>query len=250
MKIITWNCNGAFRKKYHALESMDADLLIIQECEDPSQSTNTYREWSGDYLWLGESKNKGIGIFPRNGNTVQKLDWQGKFTIPGLRSSSTSITWQTEDLRLFLPFSINDSTTVLAVWTKGKDDQIFGYMGQFWKYLQIHHSELSNERTIVIGDFNSNAQWDKADRWWSHSDTVAELETMGLHSGYHHYTGENPGRESMPTLFLHRKQEKPYHIDYAFLSPDLLGSASIKVGKYEDWVGLSDHVPLVVSLGS
>lgn len=248
MKIVTWNCNGAFRKKYHALEAMDADILIIQECEDPAQSTKAYREWAGDYLWLGESKNKGIGIFPRRGNTVQKLNWSGEFTVPGLISNSPSTSWRTNELRLFLPFSINHTTTALAVWTKGKEDHVFGYMGQFWKYLQIHHRDLSNARTIVIGDFNSNAQWDKSDRWWSHTDTVEELETLGLRSLYHRYTGEDPGKETKPTLFLQRKQEKPYHIDYAFLSEDLVETASIDVGKYRDWISLSDHVPLLVRL--
>lgn len=250
MKIITWNCNGAFRKKYHALAPLAADLLIIQECEDPSRSTAGYKAWAGDYLWLGESKNKGLGVFPRNGNTVQKLNWHGEFTIPGLRSASQSITWQTDELRLFLPFTVNHAITALAVWTKGKEDQAFGYMGQLWKYLQIHHSNLSKARTILIGDFNSNTQWDKPDRWWSHSDTVAELERLGLRSLYHHCSKENAGKESQPTLFLHRKQEKPYHIDYAFLSADLLGAADIEVGQYEDWISLSDHMPLIVSLDS
>ena len=35
MKIITWNCNGAFRKKYHTLDKYHADILIIQECGKP-----------------------------------------------------------------------------------------------------------------------------------------------------------------------------------------------------------------------
>jgi exonuclease III len=38
MKIITWNCNGAFRKKFESLVSIDADILVIQECEDPAES--------------------------------------------------------------------------------------------------------------------------------------------------------------------------------------------------------------------
>lgn len=246
MKIMTWNCNGALRKKCHSLDCFDADILVIQECEDPAQSTQAYRSWAGDFIWIGESKNKGIGVFPRKGHSVKQLNWYGSFTIPGLRSKSPSLTWNTGELKLFLPFRIDNDITALAVWTKGREDQIFGYMGQLWKYLQIHHSELSNERTIVIGDFNSNVQWDKPDRWWSHSDTVTELEAIGLRSLYHFQSSETPGQESKPTLFLQRKREKPYHIDYAFLSHDLLHSASIELGKYTDWIGLSDHVPLKV----
>lgn len=35
MRIITWNCNGAFRKKYEHLIPYNDDLLIIQKCENP-----------------------------------------------------------------------------------------------------------------------------------------------------------------------------------------------------------------------
>ena len=40
MKIVTWNCNLNFAKKYQHIESMDADICIIQECEKLKVETN------------------------------------------------------------------------------------------------------------------------------------------------------------------------------------------------------------------
>jgi endonuclease/exonuclease/phosphatase family metal-dependent hydrolase len=41
---------------------------------------------------------------------------------------------------------------------------------------------------------------------------------------------------------------KPYHIDYAFASADLVGRCELDVGKSIDWLHLSDHMPLVVTV--
>lgn len=248
MRIITWNCNGALRRKLAEADSLQADILVIQECEDPAHSTQAYRNWAGDYLWIGESKNKGIGIFPRHGHKVEQLSWTGEYTIQGFTISSPAQSWRTDELKLFLPFIINQQITVLAVWTKASNGGTFSYTGQLWKYLQIHRNDLRKPGTIIIGDFNSNVIWDRPDRWWNHTDVLAELDQMGLRSQYHHFFNEKPGQETRPTFFMHRNLLKPYHIDYAFTSSDLTDRSTILIATEKNWLSVSDHVPLVLDI--
>ena len=182
MKIVTWNCNGALRKKTEALDPLNADVYVIQESENPALSTLKFQEWAGDYLWVGTSKHNGLGIFPNKGNKVQACQWQGNFSHAGVINSSPSSSLTTDDLKLFLPFILNDKYQLLGVWTKADHAEVFSYIGQLWKYLQIHHDQLKRSDTILLGDFNSNRIWDKPDRWWNHSDVVEELAAIGLDS--------------------------------------------------------------------
>lgn len=63
MRLISWNCNGALRNKLHKVLPLDADICVIQECEDPAQSkSDDHKTWAGNYLWTGTNKNRGLGI--------------------------------------------------------------------------------------------------------------------------------------------------------------------------------------------
>ena len=248
MKIVTWNCNGALRNKTDKADELNADVLVIQECESPAESTEEYRKWAGDYLWIGTSKNKGIGVFSKNKTKVKKLEWYGEFEIPGLSSRNSSVKWNSNELNLFLPFTVNDEFTLLAIWTKGSDKEVFSYVGQFWKYLQIHKSDLNKDNVIVLGDLNSNSCWDKPDRWWNHSDIIFELADIGIESIYHKKKSESQGQEKTPTFFMHKKNEKPYHIDYVFCSKNIMEHAELQIGEFHEWISTSDHMPLVLNL--
>lgn len=246
MKIITWNCNGALRKKTDHIDALGADILVIQECEDPSRSTKAYKAWAGEYLWLGQSKNKGVGIFSRNGHTIERLDWTGSYEIKEFRNQSPALSWDSNDLHTFLPCKVDNELTLLGIWTKRAKSRYFNYIGQLWKYLQIHKYRLETSNLIMCGDLNSNVIWDRADRWWNHSDVVNELEEINIRSLYHVRTGEEPGQEYQSTYFMYRNIDKSYHIDYFFVSKDLINNCSLEVGNVEDWIHCSDHVPLIL----
>lgn len=230
MKIVTWNCNGAFRKKFNFISAFEADLYIIQECENPAETEHKeYYEWSQNYLWVGDTKNKGLCIFARPEIKLEKLDWTNKFNDHFVKH--------------FLPCKVNQDFNLLAVWTHRNNSPNFGYIGQFWKYMQVNKNNLVG--ALIAGDFNSNKIWDQWDRWWNHSDVVRELKELGLESIYHTFMDEQQGNESNPTLYFQRKLSRPYHIDYIFGSKWFLERTNkFEIGQSDDWLNLSDHMPL------
>lgn len=238
MKLITWNCNGAFRNKNHLFDEYDYDILIVQECENPSQSNKQYQDWAKNYLWIGNNKNKGLGVFCKENIKLEKLDW-----------SDINPNYKNEQLESFLPCLVNDEIILIAVWTKKANSEVFGYIGQMWKYLQLHKEKLKDKKVIIAGDFNSNVIWDKWDRWWNHSDVVNELEEIGIKSLYHHITNEEQGKETKPTFYLQRKLKKPYHIDYVFVSNHFLSNdINLQTNDTIEWLNYSDHIPIFAKL--
>lgn len=227
MKIVSWNCNGALRNKFHELYILDADIIIIQECENPSLYKNKYENFPYNYLWTGKNKNKGIGIFTRKDILLESLPWAKN------------------ELEEFLPCRVNNKFNLLAVWTKQANSPTFKYIGQLWKYIQLNREHLKISPLIIGGDFNSNSCWDLWDRWWNHSDVVSELNSLGIRSAYHFHFNESQGKEAIPTFYMNRKIERPYHIDYFFASKDILENSILQLGDRDIWLKHSDHVPLV-----
>lgn len=230
MRIATWNCNGALRNKLDALCGLTFDIAVIQECEDPARCSDPdYRSWAANYLWTGTNKNRGLGVFARAGMKLMRAELDAG------------------PLELFLPCLVDEGLLLVAVWTRHANSPTFGYIGQLWKFIQLHRAALSAQATVIVGDLNSNVRWDKWDRWWNHSDVVRELAEVGLESVYHHCRHLPQGSETEPTFFLQRNPQKPYHIDYAFAPVPWLDKSSAWVGEPSQWLAHSDHMPLVVS---
>ncbi len=232
MKITTWNCNGAFHSKFETIAELNADVYVIQECDNPEYGKGKYKQWAKNYLWVGENKYRGLGIFTSSSVQIERLKWDDN----GLQS--------------FLPVRVNNRFNLVGVWAKYANSPTFRYIGQLWQYLQLHKDKMAAEHTVLCGDLNSNKIWDVWDRWWNHSDVVRELNGINMVSLYHAVTGEEQGQESIPTLFHQKNLLKPYHIDYAFSSKDIFSvqGNTLAVGRHSEWLKYSDHMPFTFTI--
>ena len=102
MKIVTWNCNLNFAKKYEHIEYMDADVCIIQECEKLNEDYFP----NSKFFWTGRIEKKGLGILIKNGSAC-------------LDSSHN------QDLINFLPIR-SDNLKILGVWAYNHRAKKFG----------------------------------------------------------------------------------------------------------------------------
>lgn len=233
MRLITWNCQGAFRKKADFILPLKPDILVVQECEHPdklriSQKSNK----PNDFYWHGDSVNKGLGIFSYSDFKFELLrDYDPTF-------------------RYILPLRVTGSSrvfTLLAIWAMdNKENHAARYIGQIWLAIN-HYKDILGSSTILIGDFNSNKIWDYKERIGSHSDVVNNLADKDIHSIYHKHFGLEQGKEKHPTFFLQKNESKPYHIDYCFISGDLIDKVTaVEIGPFENWKAHSDHSPLSI----
>ena len=229
MKLVTWNCNQAFRKKQHQLLKLEPDIAVVPECENPTEKG----DWSEftDWRWTGDDQHKGLGVFTRNDITI---------------SDTTDIVEADHFLH-----AETDVVDVLAVWAmNNKENPRQRYIGQIHTALK-NNPELVDEDTVVAGDFNWNVMWDESPKiplCGGFADVRGKLNQNGLDSAYHAVSGDEFSKETETTFYMHKKEERPYHIDYAFIPEQLMDSdVEVTVGGYDEWIEASDHVPLMVT---
>jgi len=230
MRLVTWNCNQAFRRKQHHLLDFEPDIAVVPECEDPEEKGD-WSAWT-DWEWTGDDPHKGLGVLTRNGISI---------------SDTTEIT----EANHFLHIE-TDTVDVLAVWAMDdRETPRQRYIGQVHTALETR-PELVDRETVVAGDFNWNVIWDESPNsplCGNFADVREALNENGLYSAYHAAQDDEFGEESKATFYMHKKEDQPYHIDYAFVPRRLVESdVEVTVGGYDDWIDASDHVPLVVEI--
>ncbi len=224
----------AFRKKAAFILKHKPDILIVQECEHPDKLLFPKRIRKPTYmLWFGNNKNKGLGIFSYSAFRFTVLDNHN------------------QELQMIIPISVTGGDfdfRLFAIWANNPTDEDGQYVEQVWKAIHHYDSLLSHTKTIIAGDFNSNAIWDRKRREGNHSNVIKFLENKKIFSAYHLHYKQAQGTEKHPTVYMYRHKDKPYHIDYCFVSADLAERLqSVKIGSYDFWTKHSDHVPLIIN---
>lgn len=230
MKLVTWNCAGALQKKCREFLNLGADIMVIQECSQASTEQIARSEALSSH-WLGANPNRGLAVLVRAPRIIRearplRLKWAAKLVIGG-------------------PTSIE----LFPVWAHKDQKNAVEYVEQVHLLLDIIEQTALSPFTIVVGDFNSNSIWDRDYGIKNHSSTVDRFRKLGLESAYHVFFGEPQGAEQHKTHWNMKDKDRPYHIDYIFLSRPLLPKLrGVVVGSCDDWLSRSDHSPVLVEL--
>ncbi|PWB87294.1 endonuclease/exonuclease/phosphatase family protein [Methanobrevibacter thaueri] len=232
MKIVTWNANGKFSEKFPAILEENADIYVIQECENPEiVNSKKYSEFASNYYWVGENQYYGLGIFAKDNIKLKLIELDDK------------------GLRYFIPVTVNDAFNLLGIWTNPnmEGSKVLHYPKEITKYYDEHKdSGFFNEDMIICGDFNCDVRL--ADK--RHGKNVLEmaerLSEKGLVDTYHYLNCELQGEESIATFYWYRKLDKPFHLDHVFSSPDKV--KDLQIGDADKWLELSDHMPLTFEI--
>jgi exodeoxyribonuclease III len=224
MRLVTWNAGrGQFAKKAPWIEHLQADVAVIQEIADP-------RTKQAGVCWFGLNPNQGVAVLARPPYSVTPLP--EKLEAP----------------KYFVPFRVSGPIefTLFAVWTLG--DQDLRYVRAATAAVDIYDQAFRSGPVVVMGDFNSNAIWDRDHpTHLNHTALVAKLAERDIQSAYHAHRSVPHGEEKEHTFFLHRRPEKAYHIDYCFVpTPWLPRLKHVDVGSHAAWYKASDHTPLLV----
>lgn len=223
LKIVSWNCNGKFREKFKEIIEEDADIYVIQECENPDESNDEdYREFAGDnYIWTGHLHYKGLGIFAKEDVKIEKLEYGGEFEH-------------------FILVKVNDSFNLLGVWAMPK------YVEMIHDFFDANE-DLFNENLVMCGDFNSNVVFNNHHpKAKNHTELNRKLESKNLISVYHDLTGDEQGGEKSKTFYQARHLNIPFHLDFVYAGENVVKEFNI-LDHYK-WITVSDHLPLVFKI--
>lgn len=227
LRLVAWNCAGAFHHKVQALTAMEPDIAVLSEV---SKKTSALVGNDVSAVWTGTHEDYGLAVMGRNGWKIERV---GPIV----------------EERLFLPVrAVRGSVErhLVGVCVKKDGD----YVAPTLRAISTLSNFISEKAAVLAGDFNQSVWFDSKRKQEAHFAQVLNvLDHLNLVSAWHTFQEESPGAEAAPTYFHQRNRKQGFHIDYVFVPRNVTVSAAV-LGTYDEFVatGLSDHVPLMVEL--
>jgi exodeoxyribonuclease III len=137
----------ALHRKFDTLLRLRPDVAIICECAEPQRlaAFGRFGSVSGDPVWIGDNRNKGLAVFTFNGYAARLAD---PF-YPTLRHVAP--------IHITGPAHYN----LLAVWAQNGSGGVSRkhQLGPLRRALTKYRAFLTERPSIVAGDFNNNVFW-------------------------------------------------------------------------------------------
>ena len=234
MRIISWNCQGGYRKKIDNILELDPDIVVIQECESLERLRVFCKEkiplksfWFGGFY-----PHRGVGVFFYK--DYQILSMENNISI-----------------EFIVPMKImnNFEFCLFAIWAMAPlgEDKGKSYTYQIEKTVKKYEGILKNNLSILIGDYNTPNIEKPVEK--TGFMVIEEFKKLEIFSAYHEYFEKDYGKHNQYTFYQHKKKEVKHMLDYCFASKSIIEKIrNVEIGKYEDWIEYSDHCPLIVEI--
>lgn len=208
-----------FSKKRHVIEALKPDVVILPEVSQRhiTESIAPFK------AWVGSNPHKGLGV----------IGFTNRSYV--LHEAGRLLPWH-------IPFTV-DRLNIIGIWAHVRDKDL-KYVRVTHEIVGRHTDFLTSAPSLIMGDFNSNTVWTEHPGR-NHSMLVEKLHGLGLQSVYHQTESVAHGDETTETYFHTKKLHFGYHIDYAFLGG---ATGSLAIGRHEDWLMYSDHMPLILDI--
>lgn len=221
LRLATWNCQTGLDSNWDAVEALDADVLVVQECGSGTPEQAADHGWTCEFHAGGW--HKGLAVLARSPYKIETLEPSEPFFISTVISGP-------------------DRFRFVGFWAMTEKFAGYSYTRQATRL--IEQLPDGGVPTVVAGDFN-------ASRSAQHLNNVKRLAALGLVSAYHRHHGvDHSTVEVSPTSYFQWQESSPHHMDFVFV-PAAWRILSVEVGTFDDYSrpgGLSDHVPVVVSI--
>lgn len=225
---VTWNCADHFERKAEKLLALRPDIIVVSEVRKEHVVS-----MGEDYasLWFGEEGQRGILFAAKNPLIVRS-----RHQAADSHCVLVDVEFPSETLNL------------VGVWSVRKQKS---YVQTVCDGLAEILPRLNPEnQTIVAGDFNASSVFDNggsASESFSKVDDV--LTSVGLQSLWHTHASEKFGEETQPTYFHQWNRDRPFHIDYVYVSDGMRARLEgLEIGTFDKWrPDGSDHMPIICS---